>query len=610
MEIINDAKVYKIISKIGLIETGILDTALSTSREQKKDFITFLIQQDLIKSEEIGQLIANSLHIKFVNLKKENIAEGVLNLLPEIVARKQKMIVFKRDEEGLKVAMSNPFDYPMIKMLEKKAGDKVIPYYSTEYDIAGSFNLYRKSIQQEYASNIQKQAIRAQGAKVESVSVVKLVDDLFSYAYTNHASDVHIEPEEKDIKIRFRIDGLLYDVLTLSRGILELVITRIKILAQLRTDESRSAQDGKIITNVEGEKVDVRVSVVPTTHGEKVVMRLLSSKGRQFSLEDLGMIGRDLEIVSKAAKRPYGMILSTGPTGSGKTTTLYALIKLLNKRDVNICTIEDPVEYDLEGVNQIQVNPKTNLTFAEGLRSLLRQDPDIIMVGEIRDKETAAIAINSAMTGHLVLSTLHTNDAATSLPRLLDMKIEPFLVSSTVNVIIAQRLIRKICMKCIVSYTLSEKEISDLKLEIDLAKFFNIKDMKVDDRTVLYKGLPKEAKSLAKEIYAYRSASSPAITTMEEGRKTKDGVGGIDMNDIDVNRQGTAVDIQFDPVEFQEMIDAGIDGFARLLLTSRLCPAFYLCWDWSRPIRKRISRNLFMPVRVYLKKKGIEHEGL
>jgi len=478
MEIINDAKVYKIISKIGLIETGILDTALSAAREQKKDFITFLIQQDLIKSEEIGQLIANSLHIKFVNLKKENIAEGVLNLLPEIVARKQKMIVFKRDEEGLKVAMANPFDYPMIKMLEKKAGDKVIPYYSTEYDIAGSFNLYRKSIQQEYASNIQKQAIRAQGAKVESVSVVKLVDDLFSYAYTNHASDVHIEPEEKDIKIRFRIDGLLYDVLTLSRGILELVITRIKILAQLRTDESRSAQDGKIITNVEGEKVDVRVSVVPTTHGEKVVMRLLSSKGRQFSLEDLGMIGRDLEIVSKAAKRPYGMILSTGPTGSGKTTTLYALIKLLNKRDVNICTIEDPVEYDLEGVNQIQVNPKTNLTFAEGLRSLLRQDPDIIMVGEIRDKETAAIAINSAMTGHLVLSTLHTNDAATSLPRLLDMKIEPFLVSSTVNVIIAQRLIRKICMKCIVSYTLSEKEISDLKLEIDLAKFFNIKDMK------------------------------------------------------------------------------------------------------------------------------------
>lgn len=477
MEIINDVKVYKIISKIGLIETGILDTALSAAREQKKDFITFLIKQDLIKSEEIGQLVANSLHIKFVNLKKENIPSDILNILPEIVARKQKMIVFKRDEEGVKVAMANPFDYPMLKMLEKKAGDKVIPYYSTEYDITNSFNLYRKSIQQEYASNIQKQAIRAQGAKVESVSVVKLVDDLFSYAYTNHASDVHIEPEEKDIKIRFRIDGLLYDVLTLSRGILELVITRIKILAQLRTDESRSAQDGKIITEVEGEKVDVRVSVVPTTHGEKVVMRLLSSKGRQISLEDLGMVGRDLEIVSKAAKHPYGMILSTGPTGSGKTTTLYALIKLLNKRDVNICTIEDPVEYDLEGVNQIQVNPKTNLTFAEGLRSLLRQDPDIMMVGEIRDEETAAIAVNSAMTGHLVLSTLHTNDAATSLPRLLDMKIEPFLVASTVNIIIAQRLVRKICMKCIVSYTLTEKEVTDLKLEIDLTRFFNLKDM-------------------------------------------------------------------------------------------------------------------------------------
>ncbi|MFA6467187.1 MAG: GspE/PulE family protein [Patescibacteria group bacterium] len=473
MKIISDEKIYKIISKIGLIEPEILDTALQAAKEKNKDFVNFLISQDLIKSEEIGQLIANDLHIKYINLSKEQIDSIALNLIPEIVARKQNLVVFKRDGEGVKVAMADPFDYGMIKMIEKKVGDKVWPYFSTEYDIKNAFSLYRKSIQQEYATNIQKHAIKAQGSNVESVPVVKLVDDIFSYAYTNHASDVHIEPEDKEIKIRFRIDGILYDVLTLNKGILELIVTRIKILAKLRTDESRSAQDGKIITRVEGEKVDIRVSIVPITHGEKVVMRLLSSKGKQFSLEDLGMKERDLEIVAKAAKRPYGMILSTGPTGSGKTTTLYALIKLLNSRNINICTIEDPVEYDLEGINQIQVNPKTNLTFAQGLRSLLRQDPDVIMVGEIRDEETAGIAVNSAMTGHLVLSTLHTNDASTSLPRLLDMKIEPFLVASTVNIIIAQRLLRKICMKCIVSYTLTDKEVEDLKSEININKFLD-----------------------------------------------------------------------------------------------------------------------------------------
>ncbi|MFA6308036.1 MAG: GspE/PulE family protein [Patescibacteria group bacterium] len=485
MKIISDEKIYRIISKIGLIDLGVLDTALQAAKEQEVDFVDFLIKQDLIKSNEIGQLIANDLHIKYIDLSREQIDSNVLNIIPEIVARKQNIIAFKRDEEGLKIAMLDPYNYEMIKMVEKKAGEKVLPYFSTEYDIKNTFALYRKSIQQEYATNIQKHAIKAQGANVESVSVVKLVDDIFSYAYTNHASDVHIEPEDKEIKIRFRIDGILYDVLTLSKGILELIVARIKILAKLRTDESRAAQDGKIVTRVEAEKVDIRVSIVPITHGEKIVLRLLSSKGKQFSLEDLGMTGRDLEIVQRAAKRPYGMILSTGPTGSGKTTTLYALIKLLNNRNINICTIEDPVEYDLEGINQIQVNPQTNLTFAQGLRSLLRQDPDIIMVGEIRDEETASIAVNSAMTGHLVLSTLHTNDAATSLPRLLDMKIEPFLVASTVNIIIAQRLLRKICMKCIVSYTLKDKEIEQLKSEIELNKFLNIE--KISD-VRFYKG--------------------------------------------------------------------------------------------------------------------------
>ena len=385
MAIISDQKIHNIISKVGLIDPGVLDASLKTARDKKQDFVTFLIKQDLIKSKEVGQLISNSLHVRFVDLAKEQIKIEILKLLPEIVARKQKMVIFRHDAEGLKVAMNNPFDYNMIKMLEKKVGDKVIPYYATGHDIKNTFGLYRKAIQQEYANTIQKHAVEAQGSRAEDVSVVRLVDDLFSYAYTNHASDIHIEPTAENVKIRFRIDGVLHDVLTLPKSILELIVTRLKILAKLRTDETRSAQDGKIVTKVEGDKVDIRVSIVPITQGEKVVMRLLASKGQQLDLTDLGMNSRDMEIVNRAILRPFGMLLVTGPTGSGKTTSLYALIRIINKREVNICTIEDPVEYDLDGINQIQVNSKTNLTFAAGLKSLLRQDPDIMMVGEIRD---------------------------------------------------------------------------------------------------------------------------------------------------------------------------------------------------------------------------------
>lgn len=484
-QLITDEKVHKLISKIGLIEPGILDTALKTSKEKKKDFITLLIKQSLIKPKEIGQLIANSIKVKYADLGKAQISPEILNLIPEIVARKQKLIAFGRSKNGVKVAMSNPFDYYMIKALEKKIGEQVKPYYSTKYDINNAFGLYRKSIEQEYAATIQKHAIRAQGSKVEDIPVVRLVDDLLSYAYTNHASDIHIEPDEKKVIIRFRIDGILYDVLSLSKSILNLIVARIKILAKLRTDETRSAQDGKIVTKIDKDKVDIRVSIIPITQGEKVVMRLLASRGKQFTLEELGMDAKDLEVVNKAVHKPYGMILSTGPTGSGKTTTLYALIKILNKREINICTIEDPVEYDLVGINQIQVNPQTNLTFAMGLRSLLRQDPDVIMVGEIRDAETAGIAVNSAMTGHLVLSTLHTNDAATTLPRLFDMEIEPFLVASTVNVIVAQRLLRKICMKCITSYELTQDDVKNLKREVNLEKYLDVRKI---DQVRMYKG--------------------------------------------------------------------------------------------------------------------------
>ena len=294
---------------------------------------------------------------------------------------------------------------------------------------------------------------------MDDAPIEKIVNLLIEFAYQDKTSDVHIEPQEKECLIRFRIDGVLHDVLHLPKPFHDRIIARIKILSRLRTDEHLSPQDGKLRIKLEEENLDIRVSIIPIVDGEKVVMRLLASRYQQFSLADLGMRESDLKKVTGSYNKSYGMILSTGPTGSGKSTSIYAILKVLNTREKNITTIEDPVEYRIQGVNQIQTNPKTNLTFASGLRSILRQDPNIVLVGEIRDDETAGIAVNAALTGHLVLSTLHTNDAATALPRLIDMGVEPFLVASTVNIIIGQRLIRKICEICKASVELSREQL-------------------------------------------------------------------------------------------------------------------------------------------------------
>ncbi|MBY0539275.1 GspE/PulE family protein [Patescibacteria group bacterium] len=301
-------------------------------------------------------------------------------------------------------------------------------------------------------------------AKGAHLSIISLVDALIEKAQESRASDIHVDPTPSGVKIRFRIDGVLQEVYIFPKEIHGEVVSRIKIISGLRTDEHQATQDGRfrlVFPNME-EFVDVRVSIAPTYHGENVVMRLLSDKAANYTLEMLGFSESDAAKIVKAAKKPSGMILSTGPTGSGKTTTLYTLIKMLNSKEVSIVTLEDPIEYAIEGIEQIQVNPRSDLTFANGLRSMLRQDPDIIMVGEIRDVETAAIAVNTALTGHLVLSTLHTNDAATTLPRLLDMKIEPYLVASTVSIAIGQRLVRRICHTCREAYKPTEAEKENL----------------------------------------------------------------------------------------------------------------------------------------------------
>lgn len=379
----------------------------------------------------------------------------------ELVSYAQQEYDITLDKENAKKEMIDKFMSELKEIRDQQIEEEVeIEVYFSHKDeihqaIAENFKSSSEGFSQMVDEIVQEMG---SGTEPEDMPIIKIVDGLLDYAYENKASDIHIEPYEDKTLIRFRIDGILHDILSIPKSLHDLIITRIKILARLRTDEHRAAQDGKLRFNHQGEEVDVRVSIVPIVYGEKAVLRLLAETTGQFTLDNLGLSDNNLETIKDNIKSPWGMILATGPTGSGKTTTLYTILKRLNTREVNISTIEDPVEYGIESINQIQVNKEANLDFSNGLRAIVRQDPDIIMVGEIRDEETASIAVNAAMTGHLVLSTLHTNDSATTLPRLLDMGIKPFLVASTLNVVIAQRLVRKICQHCNKEKELSEEE--------------------------------------------------------------------------------------------------------------------------------------------------------
>jgi len=438
----------------GFVSEEALANAGELAAREKIPLYESIVKMDLMSDRHLGGLVAEFLTIPFVQLSEVAIPKDVLDIVPEAVARKQAVIVFNKNADGLHVAMADPDAIEIIEFIKKKAGLPVVIYFATQRDIENAIALYAKDIRAIFDEIIKENVGKMQGsgsAPGTDLPIIKIVDTIVSYAYQNKASDIHLEPQIKGSVVRFRIDGVLHDVITIPLEMHPQIASRIKILSKLRIDEQQAAQDGKFQFSTSREKLDVRVSVVPVTGGEKIVMRLLSERSRQFSLESLGFSAENLEKTKVAYAKPYGMILSTGPTGSGKTTTMYAILKILNQRGVNISTIEDPVEYEMEGVNQIQVNPKANLTFASGLRSILRQDPNIILVGEIRDEETADIAVGAAMTGHLVLSTVHANDAASAIPRLLDMGVEPYLLASTINVIIAQRLVRKIHAPCQVS---------------------------------------------------------------------------------------------------------------------------------------------------------------
>ncbi len=454
-----DAQIKTLFLQSGLLDEKTIRELETFAANSRISLQEAAIEKDAVSDEKLGLLIADFLKVPFISLSKMTIPDAVFRIVPERLARKYKVIAFAKDVDGVKLAMSDPANRQLAEMIMAKTKQKILSYLATERDIDNTLQMYRKDLQQTFDELLREELGKSMDIADEA-PIAKIVDMLITYAYRDKASDIHIEPEEKNSLVRFRIDGMLHDVLYLDKKLHDRIITRIKVLSRLRTDEHLSAQDGKMRLPTDDEMLDLRVSIIPIAEGEKAVLRLLSSHFRQFTLVDLGMNEKDLKKVNAAINKSYGMILSTGPTGSGKTTSIYAILKILNTREKNITTIEDPVEYRIKGVNQIQVNTKTNLTFASGLRSILRQDPNIIFVGEIRDGETAGIAVNAALTGHLVVSTLHTNDAATALPRLVDMKVEPFLVASTVNIIIAQRLVRKICEACKVPISVKRSEVT------------------------------------------------------------------------------------------------------------------------------------------------------
>lgn len=448
---------YRLVYQSDVIPKEELDEARVTAAHLNVPLHDVLIGRKLIAKDKLGELIARSLEIGYVNLKDTSISKEVLNLVNEELAQERKVVPIGRDGFILHLAMQDPLNLETINFIRKVTGLNVIPFFAFEKDIKFGLRQYKSSLKENFKKLIDQVTKQRPGSVTlqglaEDVSIVEAVNQMLEFAVIAEASDVHIEALADSVLVRYRIDGVLHDMIIIPKSLHPAIVARIKILSALKLDETRLPQDGRMkFESEEGDKVSLRVSILPTVEGEKVVMRILESGELQLSLEDLGYDSMSVATIKKAIAKPHGMILVTGPTGSGKTTNLYTMLNLLNTGEVNISTVEDPVENRIRRINQTQINPQIDFGFAEGLRSLLRQDPDVVMVGEIRDSETARTAINAAMTGHLVLSTLHTNDAPGSIPRLIDLGAEPFLVASTLELIIAQRLVRKVCTKCQVS---------------------------------------------------------------------------------------------------------------------------------------------------------------
>jgi type II secretory ATPase GspE/PulE/Tfp pilus assembly ATPase PilB-like protein len=482
-------KIKELLVNSGLVPADVFQSIIEESKRTGQDIVDILISRGFITEDYALQLYADYFKTPVIKLRGRLIKKSLLSMIPEEIARMRRAVVFDQDKNGvIYIGMEDPGDLETINFLEKYLNAPIKVFLTTDKDLNYVYSLYGKEVVEDFRQLIEENIkatarLKMMGEKevAEELPIINIVDGILAYAISLNASDIHIEVLKDGVLVRFRIDGVLHEMMRIPKEVHPAIVARIKLLAGLKIDEHRKPQDGRLRYEALGEAMDIRVAIMPTFYGEKIEMRLLRATAKPMSLRELGMLDDTAKLIEESIKKTYGMLLVTGPTGSGKTTTLYSILNMLNKPEVNIVTIEDPIEYDIRYVNQTQINPQAGITFATGLRAILRQDPNIIMIGEIRDEETAEIAVHSALTGHLVLSSLHTNDAPTAVPRLIDMKIPPFLVAAVLNTVIAQRLVRRICRDCIESYEPDAEFLESLKIQ--------------------FKGTPNENIELPKILY-------------------------------------------------------------------------------------------------------------
>jgi type IV pilus assembly protein PilB len=494
-------KIEELLLENKLLKPVDLASAKTEAAKSSMPLIAYIAEKNLVAEEDLTRVSAQATNVLYANLTGLTVAEDILRLLPKETAQTYMAVPFGMQEGKLAVGMLDPSNIQAVDFLSRKGGRPVTVYLSSRASIDHVLSQFHDDVANDLASAMnvadvadhpQVEAKNPKGLQnlVQDAPITRALNAILDYAAQSRASDIHVEPREHELKIRYRIDGILQETMTLPKSIEPALISRIKILSNLRIDEHRIPQDGQFQISSAGREIDLRIAISPVVWGEQVVIRLLDKTGTVLTLESLGFRGRAARLITEGIHRPHGLTLSTGPTGSGKSTTLYAIVQELKDVSVNIVTLEDPVEYKMDGINQIQVNVDVGLTFASGLRSILRQDPNIVLVGEIRDKETADLAVQAALTGHVVLSTIHTNSAAGVLPRMLDMEIEPFLIASTINTVIGQRLVRKLCDKCKEPFQTSEAQTKSVLATLEKVLPKNKGELEAVKKDVGYEAIP------------------------------------------------------------------------------------------------------------------------
>lgn len=586
---VSDVTIQKILLKAGKLKEEDLPKLAEQIEAEKKPLQDIVIKNNVINDKELTRLYADYIDIPFAEINAKELDREVLKLIPERIARKYKAVIIGQNEDNRYVlAMEDPDDIQAVDFLQKQLGKELFVTIATNQDILAALDVYRGNIGSEITKIVTEQD--EEEVEEEEVDEEELTEDspiaqtvnlILEYAIKSGASDIHIEPREDHVIVRYRVDGVLREAQKLPKKLQAALVSRIKILSNLKIDERRAPQDGRFKISLNGRQFAFRVSTLPITDGEKVVMRILNESAHALTLEELGYWGRANESIREAITAPHGMVLVTGPTGSGKSTSLFSVLSMLNNPTVNISTVEDPVEYRINGANQTQTNPKAGMTFVAGLRALLRQDPNIIMVGEIRDSETASLAVQAALTGHLVFSTLHTNNAATCLPRLLDMGIEPFLIASTVRAVVGQRLVRRLCIDCREAYAPDAPTLKQIALIFHADDPNNMKSIHNLEQIALDGGIGKTNPSTTNKVdVASLSSTDKDIKRLwrpkdggcdscgHTGYRGRIGIYEVLVNSLDIQKlivsNATSDDIQNVAIK-QGMVTMQLDGFIKAL---------------------------------------------